>query len=105
MPTLLISGLLPGGSPGAEAASPRAAAPRPGALLWGAGQRIAAPDRAAGGQTMKKMPYGGAPDAIRHNRPDSAWPEAVRDLAELLAEIAAQQLRNEQSTKDEGGRE
>jgi len=54
---------------------------------------------------MKKMPYGGAPDAIRHNRPDSAWPEAVRDLAELLAEIAAQQLRNEQSTKDEGGRE
>lgn len=52
---------------------------------------------------MKKIPHGGAPDAIPHNRPDSALPEAVRDLAELLAEIAAQQLRNEQSKKDEGG--
>lgn len=53
---------------------------------------------------MKNVPHGGTPDAIPVNRPGPALPDAVRDLAELLAEIAMQQLRNEQSKKDEGSR-
>lgn len=35
------------------------------------------------------------PVAIRRNRSESAMPSAVRDLAELLAEIAVRQLRSQ----------
>lgn len=36
-------------------------------------------------------------NAIPHNRIDSEMPSAVREFAELLAEIAAQQLRSIQN--------
>lgn len=51
---------------------------------------------------MKNMPHGGTPDAIPVNCPASAMPDAVRDLAELLAEIAAQQIRKPTQRKQGG---
>ena len=49
---------------------------------------------------MKDAPHGGTPDAIPSNRPDSALPDAVRDLADLLAEIAMQQIRTKPMGKE-----
>lgn len=48
---------------------------------------------------MKDMRHGGTPNAIPVNRPASALSDAVRDLAELLAEIAAQQIRKKPTGK------
>lgn len=59
---------------------------------------------AAGGKTMKNTPHGGAPDAIPVNRPGSALSDAVRDLADLLAEIAAQQIRKKPTARKQGGK-
>lgn len=53
---------------------------------------------------MKNMPHGGTPDAIPANRPALALPDAGRDLAELLAEIAAQQIRKKPTGTKEGGK-
>lgn len=53
---------------------------------------------------MKNFSHGGTPDAIPVNRPDSALPEAVRDLAELLAEIAAQQICKKPTGTKQGGK-
>lgn len=53
---------------------------------------------------MKNMPHGGTPDPIPVNRPASALPDAARDLAELLAEIAAQQIRKKPTEAKQGGK-
>lgn len=53
---------------------------------------------------MKCVAHGGTPDAIPVNRPGSALPDAVRDLAELLAEIAALQIRKKLTGTKEGGK-
>ncbi|BAL23460.1 hypothetical protein [Azoarcus sp. KH32C] len=53
---------------------------------------------------MKNMRHGGTSDAIPVNRPASALPDAVRDLADLLAEIAAHQIREKPTEKKEGSK-
>lgn len=51
---------------------------------------------------MKKIGPDTVSNAIPINCTESALPGPVRDLAELLAEIAARQIRVKQSTKEVG---
>lgn len=51
---------------------------------------------------MKKIGPDTVSNAIRVNCTESALPGPVRDLAELLAEIAARQIRVKQPTKEVG---
>lgn len=51
---------------------------------------------------MKKIDSDPVSNAIRINCAESALPGPVRDLAELLAEIAARKIRVKQPTKEVG---
>ena len=51
---------------------------------------------------MKKLDSDPVPNAIPINCTESALPAPVRDLAELLAEIAARNIRVKQPTKQAG---
>jgi len=51
---------------------------------------------------MKKLATDPVSNAIPINCTESALPAPVRDLAELLAEIAARKIRAKQPTKEKG---
>lgn len=51
---------------------------------------------------MKKIDPDSVSNAIPVNCTESALPGSVRDLAELLAEIAARQIRVKRPTEDAG---
>lgn len=53
---------------------------------------------------MRKIQKRRTPVSICDNRSASALPEAVRELADLLALIAVQLLRNQPVEKDAGSR-
>lgn len=53
---------------------------------------------------MRKIQKQRTPIAISDNRTASALPEAVREFADLLAQIAVGLLRNKLTEKDSGSR-